>query len=160
MTKKDAKPEVIEVIEKPAMVPVSQTHRVTTVEGSLLTAYETDLKRRQDDLKSVEDDILQDAMEVLSGSLRFADVAFDAEVAPADLVKKLVEDGKDPDKVFRIMKAAQMKSSEAPAGLMIAQKTVMGILKARASDKAAPKHLNVVIQAVTTLPEFKRIEEK
>lgn len=151
---------IVEVVEKPAMIPVSQTHRVATVEGSLLTAYETDLKRRQDELKSVEDELLQESMEVLSGALQFANVKFDAAEAPEELVKKLVAEGKDPEKVFRIMKAAQMKSSEAPVGLMIAQKTAMGILKARASDKAAPKPLNVAIQVVTTLPEFKRIEEK
>lgn len=148
----------VEVVESgPNIVPVSQTHRVSTVEGSVLSAFETDKERRQDELKAVEDEILQESLAVLRGSLRFADIDFAAQAPDGEFYEKF-RDEKDPDKLFRVIKAAQMKTSDAPIGLSIAQKTAIGIIKARAADKGKIQPLNVAVQIVTTMPKFEEQE--
>jgi hypothetical protein len=151
---KEAKPEASQI------VPVSQTHRVSTSTTSVISEYEADEKRRQDELRGVEDEIFMEAMTILGGALQFADVEFDATRPTQEFIDKMVAKGRDPEKMFRIIKAGQMKGSEAPVGLMLAQKTAMGIIKARSTEKAEPKPLNVNVQVIQSMPEFKRIREE
>jgi hypothetical protein len=147
------------VVEPAQMVPVSQTHRVQAVQGSARSALERAHEERQDRLRDLEDELLSESLSVVAGAISFAEINGDEESPSGDFLEKF-RDHPDPEKLFRIMKAANKSAKEAPIGLAIAQRTAMGIIKARATEKAAPRPLAVSVQVVTAMPEFKVLDVK
>lgn len=153
----------LKALEEPAepspIVPVSVTHRVQAVEGSVRSAAEMAHQQTQGRLRELEDELLSESMAVVSGAVSFAEVPEDMAEPDGNFYEKY-KDHPDPDKLFRIMKSAWRSAKEAPIGLAIAQRTAMGIVKARATEKAAPQPLALSVQVVTTMPEFKVLDVK
>lgn len=145
--------------EAPMMVPVSTTHRVQAIEGSVRNAADMAHQQTQGRLRELEDELLSESLAVVSGAVSFAEVP-EEMVAPDGNFYEKYKDHPDPDKLFRIMKSAWKSAKEAPIGLAIAQRTAMGIVKARATEKAAPQPLALSVQVVTTMPEFRVIDVK
>jgi hypothetical protein len=144
--------------EDAPLVPVSQTHRVTTVSADVRSAYEQTLDKRQEDIKGLEDELLEEALTVIGGAMKFADIDPSLE-APDGAFLERFKDDPDPQKLFRLMKYGLMKMSEAPVGLQLAQKTAIGILKARAGAKGEIRPLAVNVQIVQSMPEFQKVYE-
>ena len=138
------------------VVPVSQTHRVTTVSADVRAGYEQSMDKRQEGLRGLEDEILEESLRVIHGALKFADI--DPKLQePDEAFLQRFKDDPDPVKLFRLMKAGQMRTNAAPAGLALAQKTAVGILKARAHDKGEIRPLQVSVHVVQSMPEFQKI---
>ena len=141
-----------------AVVPVSQTHRVTTVQAELKSAYEASGDRRQEQLKDLEDELLEESLRVVRGAMRFADID-PALVEPDEAFYQRFQSDPDPEKLFRLIKYGQMNATKAPSGLQLAQKTAIGILKARAHDKGDIRPLQVSVQVVQSMPLFEKVYE-
>lgn len=140
------------------VIPVSQTHRVTTVQAELKSAYGEVLDQRQEQLRDLEDELLEESLRVIHGAMKFADID-PSLVEPDQAFYERFKNDPDPEKLFRLMKYGQMSTSKAPAGLTLAQKTAIGILKARAAEKGEIRPLAVSVQVVQSMPQFERIIE-
>lgn len=149
----------MDAVDSAPIVPVSQTHKVKAIEGSVRSAVEMAHQERQDRLRDLEDELLGESMAVVAGAVSFAEIDGNAELPSAEFLEKF-RNHPDPQKLFRIMKAANKPTKDAPIGLAIAQRTSMGIIKARATAKAAPQPLALSVQVVTTMPEFKVLDVK
>lgn len=105
-------------------------------------------------IKSIEDELLLEVSTIVRDAMCFRDIEPNAEFAPAEWYQSMVDkigDGPAKDeaaKRFRMAKAAWMNSKEAPVGLKLAQNTMIGIIKARATEDQAPRPLNVAVQIV------------
>jgi len=151
-------PKKVVELEEPELIPVSQTHRVTTVQADLRSMYEQAADGRQNELKSIEDELLEESFRVISGALRFADIDPALTEPDADFLERF-KDHPDPMKLFRLMKYGQMNAAKVPAGVLLAQKTAVGILKARAGAKGDVKPLAVSVQIVQSMPVFEKVYE-
>jgi hypothetical protein len=145
-------------LEETHVIPVSQTHRVTTVQADLRSLHEQAADSRQDELRSLEDELLEESLRVISGAMRFADID-PMLTEPDEAFYERFKSDPDPVKLFRLMKYGQMNAAKAPAGLTLAQKTAVGILKARAGAKGDVKPLAVSVQIVQSMPAFEKVYE-
>ena len=111
---------------------------------------------RMDRLRDLENTLLETSLAVVGDALSFRDIDAGATEAPPDW------GGMDPDeavKRLRMANAAWMNKKDAPVGIELAKQVAVGIIKARATEKAAPKTLNVVqIQMSAPLPQFETVE--
>lgn len=105
-------------------------------------------------IKDLAPAIAQQAAEVLSGALAFADIPENATEPPAEWVEEL---GKPAAlKRFRLAKAALANAKLAPVGLTLARGVFSSALKAEAErQEAAP--LNIAVQVV--VPNLAGFEE-
>jgi hypothetical protein len=112
---------------------------------------------RADRIRSLEEEIHEESADVIRDALAFADIPPDAEEPPYEWVKEL---GMERAwKRFRTVKYALCNLKEAPVALRIAKDTLVGMAKARASEKSGPRTLNmVVVQMTGTLPQFGEVE--
>lgn len=112
--------------------------------------------QRKERLQELEDKLLETSLTTLADALSFRDIDAGAE-QPAPEWGDL-----DPDeqiKRLRMANAAWLNKKEAPVGLDLSKQIAVGIIKARATEKAAPKTLNVVqIGMSAPLPEFPVVE--
>ena len=97
-------------------------------------------------LRSLEDEILLDATETITGALGFSKIS-DADITrdepPAAWVRDL-----GPARAaerFRLAKYALMSQKDAPVGLKIATAVHSSIVKARATEKGGTRVLNVAL---------------
>lgn len=111
---------------------------------------------RAERLKNLEEKLLETSLTTVSDALAFRDIQPGQEEAPPDWTDI------SPDeaiKRLRVANAAWMGKKDAPVGLELARSVAIGIIKARATEKAAPKVLNVVqIQMSAPLPQFEVVE--
>lgn len=145
-------------LEETHVIPVSQTHRVTTVQADLKRAYEESADQRQEQLKDLEDELLEESLRVVRGAMRFADID-PMLTEPDEAFYERFKGEPDPEKLFRLIKYGQMNAAKVPAGVMLAQKTAIGILKARAHDKGEIRPLQVSVQVVQSMPVFEKVYE-
>jgi hypothetical protein len=150
-------------VKKPAalaldepVIPVSQTHRVTTVQADLRNSYEHAMDQRQEAIRGLEDELLEESLRVIGGAMKFADVD-PGLMEPDEAFFQRFKDDPDPEKLFRLIKYGQMAAARAPAGLSLAQKTAIGILKARASEKGEAKPLAIGVLVVQSMPTFEKV---
>jgi hypothetical protein len=92
-------------------------------------------------LKGLEDTLLRDSLEVVTGVCEFAGLDPGTSEPPPEWIEDLGEAG--AWKKFRLVMAGWMNSKDAPIGIAVATKMSVGIIRARASSKAAPINLNV-----------------
>ena len=102
------------------------------------TLTHTDLQ--QDGLRRLEDELYKGSLEVVSGTLDFA------ELDPADLDK--MPEGWT-ERRHRIAKVGWMSVKDAPVAIATATKVLTGIVRARATEKAGPKQLNLNMVSIT-----------
>lgn len=108
-----------------------------------------------DEIKSVEDGLLEKAEAIVGGVMSFADIDPDAEGPPKSWVDELGIEA--AVKKFRLAQAGRLSSSAAPVGIKVATAVQATIMKARAMEKSGPKLLNVqLVQMSAPLPEFPR----
>lgn len=113
-------------------------------------------RERLERLRDLEDQLLERALTGLSDGLYFRDIQPGQREPPPDWQDM------DPDeaqKRLRMANAAWMNKREAPVGLDLCKQVAVGIIKARATEKSAPKTLNVqVVQMSAPLPRFEVID--
>lgn len=109
-----------------------------------------------DRLRDIESGLLERSMAILGDALSFRDIEPGSETCPPEWRDM------DPDeavKRLRVANAAWLGKKDAPVGLDLAKQVAVGIIKARATEKTAPKTLNVtVVNMSAPLPVFDVIE--
>jgi hypothetical protein len=109
-------------------------------------------KKAQDDrIRSIEDQLLEQTLTVLRDSLAFRDIDEGETGIPDEWMKELNDAG-EARKRLRIANAAHKSAKEAPIGLAIAKSVAVGIVRARATEKGAPKVLNLTMVELTVQP--------
>lgn len=113
-------------------------------------------QERLDRLRDLENQLLERSLNVVSDALYFRDIEPGQKEPPPDWGDM------DPDekiKRLRMANAAWLNKKEAPVGIELSKQVAVGIIRARATEKAAPKTLNVaVIQMSAPLPQFEVVE--
>lgn len=131
----EADPSSIEVVDR-KLEPVK-------------TADELAMER----LQGYEDEIFAKASEIVDGTLRFQDIDPENPVPPQEWLDELGTK-EAVEKRMRIAKSSWMSSKDAPFALQAAKALVVGIIKARSTERAAPKSLNVVAITVNNRSDY------
>jgi hypothetical protein len=116
---------------------------------------------RQDKLKELENELFAENLAILHDMAFFRDIEPDCEEPPEQWVVEL--GAEQAKKRLRIAKAAWMSAKEAPVALAVSKSIAMGIIKARATEKAGPRSLNVALVHMVAPPvqfEERELEEK
>jgi hypothetical protein len=93
-------------------------------------------------LKNLENKLLQDSMEVVTGVCEFAEIEPNQEGGcPQAWIDELGE--ATAMKKWRLTNAGWLNSKDAPVGITVATKISIGILRAHAASKAPPVNLNI-----------------
>lgn len=104
-------------------------------------------------LTSMQDDLLERSLMVVDASMAFAEIDPESKKPP----KKWVEDMGEQEALirWRIARAGWMSAKDAPVGIKVASAVAVGIIKAKATEKAGPKQLNIaLVQLSSPLPQF------
>jgi len=135
----------------------------------VMDARTTEKEHAMDTLASLEDKLFDQALSVVGDAISFGDLPLDSEELPQDLCEEFGAEEAErifrgvpqawidkhgeaaAERKFRNTKAGQMKSSEAPAGMKVAEKILTGIMKTRALRGAAPV-LNLSLVQLTVEP--------
>lgn len=115
-------------------------------------------------IKNLEDSLLIDSLEVVTSVCKFAE--FDPKVEydpknleagpPQEWLDELGE--KEAGRKYRMVMAGWENSKAAPVAISVATKVSVGIIRARASSKMAPRTLNLqVIQMTAPRQDYERI---
>jgi hypothetical protein len=120
----------------------------TMIQQSLLQAQQVQIQKVSKDvniqtLQAVEDQVLADAISVVSHALNFADMGFDEN--GNKVIPEAWDDLPEPEKEKRIRLAAAswLPSSEAPYGLKLSFDAMIGIIKSRAAKESGTRVLNI-----------------
>lgn len=94
------------------------------------------------DVKSLEDEVFREGIEVVRGSMRFTHIdPENPDVIPQGWIDEYGE--AEAKRMHRAAKYALMNNKEAPIGVKEAHKLVGTLARARAMEKQAPNVLNV-----------------
>ncbi len=93
-------------------------------------------------IAKMESEIMEASQEVMLAATMFADVDPSIEQPTEAFHERF---GAKAEKMYRIARMANLPASEAPVGLKMAQQTLVGISKARATAKQAPRTLNMTL---------------
>lgn len=116
----------------------------------------------QERLSSIEDELFERSMQIVAGALSAPGLD---PANPMEIPQEWIEELGEPEarKRHRAAIDATMNSREAPVYLKTAENMAGVIIRARATEKAAPKHLNiqavVIPVAETTVFEEMVVEE-
>lgn len=91
----------------------------------------------------MEDELLENALTVVGGVCNFA------HLDPEDLDK--VPEGWDA-RTHRMAKVGWVPNKEAPVAVHTSTKVLTGIIRARATEKAGPRSLNINMVSMTAPP--------
>jgi hypothetical protein len=97
---------------------------------------------QQDGLRRLEDELLANSLAVVGGVCDFAEL----DLADLDKIPEGWIEAYGPEeakKRHRIAKAGWMNNKDAPVAINTATKVLTGIVRARATEKAGPKQLNI-----------------
>lgn len=103
----------------------------------------------REELRSIEDELFRDALEVTADAMDFRKVDPMAEAPPQEWI-----DAEGEERAwhhFRVAQAAWLPQSKAPAGIKVADQMAGNIIRARATEKSAPQ-LNVNIVNLPQAP--------
>lgn len=96
-------------------------------------------------IKLAEDRLFTDALEIIQPYMKFAELGFDEQTGEVDSIpfewEGLPEEEKK--KKIRLAKAGWMNSSDTPHAVKMAHATIIGIIKAKATEQSGSKTLNI-----------------
>jgi hypothetical protein len=108
-------------------------------------------------IRAVEDEIYVESVTTVRDALRFNEIDHEWTEPPVEWVAELGEH--EAKKRFRLARYGCMPGKDVPFGLKLAQDTLVGIAKARATEKAGPKTLNMIYVKISApMPEFEEVE--
>jgi len=96
-----------------------------------------------EELLALQDELWEESMVVARDTLRFREIDPSDPNPPKSWIEEYGHD--EAVRMFRVAQAAWLDNSKAPMGLRHAGLVAMGIAKARAVEKSAPKTLNVAV---------------
>src|SRR6476620_7257658 len=120
------------------------------IQLSLLKEQEQQIKElsKQNSLegiKAAENKLFTDALEIIQPYMKFAELGFDEISGEVDSIpfewEGLPEEEKK--KKIRLAKAGWMNSSDTPHAVKMAHATIIGIIKAKATEQTGTKVLNI-----------------
>lgn len=112
----------------------------------------------QSRLREIADGLLEQNLSIMESASAFGDIdPADAE-PPPEWVKQFGEEG--ARRRHRIARAAWLSSKDAPVGIANARALVVGMMKSKAMENAAPKHFSVVTVQLTEPQLRKALEEE
>jgi hypothetical protein len=119
----------------------------------LLLQQRTDLERLRDTLpldtiRAAEDKLLAQCIETVEGLLDFSALGFDerGELDEGQLpMEWLMLTPEQKARKIRLAKYGCLPSSDIPHGAKLAHSTLIGIMKARATEKSGTKTLNIEV---------------
>jgi len=126
------------------------TQKEQQVQLSLLKEQEQQIKElsKQNSLegiKAAENKLFTDALEIIQPYMKFAELGFDEISGEVDSIpfewEGLPEEEKK--KKIRLAKAGWMNSSDTPHAVKMAHATIIGIIKAKATEQTGTKVLNI-----------------
>lgn len=106
---------------------------------------------QQERLKTIEDNLYENSLAVVNGACEFAELDIDnIDAVPQKWIDEMgLEKAK---RRHRLAKVGWMRSSDAPVAINTATKIVVGIVRARATEKAGPRQLNLNMITMTIPP--------
>lgn len=119
--------------------------------------------KKQEELREMENQLLEKALDNMAHAQNFATIPFGPDEKDEDGELKIPNDlrekyGDRAMEVYMLMRVAQLPNSQVPSGLLLSAKMATSIIKARATEKGAPRQLNMAVQIVTSAPQFEIIE--
>lgn len=106
-------------------------------------------------LATMQDELLERSLSVVDASMRFAEIEPDTKEPPQEWIDELGGNVEKARRRLRVARAAWMSTSEAPVGIKVASAVAVGIIKAKATEKAQPRTLNIqVVQMTAPMPTF------
>lgn len=117
---------------QPVVAEVVETAPLAAVDSGTALAREPE---QFDRLRALEDNILSRGLTCLDDVARWADIDPTASEPPPEWVEELGGDKVALARRLRVAKAAWMSAKEAPVAIKVAQSVVVGIAKARATEK-------------------------
>lgn len=114
-------------------------------------------EQHREELRGIEDELLRSSMGVVDSVLAFKDIDPAEEGVPEEWVKKY---GRlEAMKRQKLARAGWMPQAELPAGINIAYKLMVGIVKARATENPRTQQLNItMVQMTAPPPQFPVID--
>lgn len=103
------------------------------------------LARTTREIRDIEDRLLLQGLDVIEGVGRFAEV--DKKTGKVSNAM-LDEYGNNPERMELMKRLAlygQMSAKEAPVGISVMSRVVVGLARARAQEKSAPRKMNVAV---------------
>lgn len=107
-------------------------------------------------LRALEDTLFKRAIEVTAGAMQYAEMPWDWTEPSQEWIDELGSKEAAWRK-FRLIKAGQLPTSQAPAGLKVATAITMAHMKTRAEQRGPSLAVNVVV--LTQQPEKKYPEQ-
>jgi hypothetical protein len=126
------------------------TRKEQNAQLSLLKEQEQQIKQLSnanslETLKVAENKLFTDALEIIQPYMKFAELGFDETTGEVDSIpfewEGLPEEEKK--KKIRLAKAGWMNSSDTPHAVKLAHATIIGIIKAKATEQSGSKTLNI-----------------
>lgn len=106
-----------------------------------------------DRIKKAEDELFEKSLYATNRALEYGDIPTDSVGPTKEWINKYGE--KEAWRRFRFVKAAQLDSKACPVGVKIAQAVVVGIVRARAVEKATPSfHAEKAILYIETPRQY------
>lgn len=138
-------------IDGDVQLPASIAAILPASAGPVLTER-TSAELQQDRLREIEDSLLTQSLSVIDDTLAFRDIAPEDTDPPPEWILQYGK--KEAMKRFRLAKAGWATKKDAPSGAAAAERVAVGIIKARATEKAGPKSLNIaVVQIAIGTPQ-------
>lgn len=117
-----------------------------------LTAEESRMER----VRALEDSLLEENLGIVADAAKFNQIDPGQEQLPHEWLLEL--GSVKARERMRVAQAAWLPVKDAPVGLKMAQGIALGIIKARAVEKAAPRTLNVAfVQMPAPQQEFAEV---
>lgn len=112
---------------------------------------ELDLAQRR--LRSLENEIVAEASEVVASAMQFSKVTCEkGERPPQEWIDELGEE--KAMQRLRVAQSAWMSAKDSPVALKMAQAVLVGSIKANATREAAPRSLNVALVSIAAPVSF------
>lgn len=113
------------------------------LEGELEPAKGPLARETIEKFRLLEDEILSEATDIIQGAMSFHKIDPTAKEPPDEWVKSLGRER--ATERFRLAQYALMNAKEAPVGLKMATAVHGSIVKARSTEKAGARPLNVML---------------
>lgn len=96
-------------------------------------------------LKAAEDKLFSDALQIIQPYMKFAELGFDEATGEVNSIPFEWEGlpQEEKQKKIRLAKAGWMPSSDTPHAVKMAHATIIGIIKAKATEQTGTKVLNI-----------------
>lgn len=98
-------------------------------------------EQRIERLRNIEDQLLEENLQIVGDAAKFRKIDPGQDQLPVEWLLELGAEG--ARERMRVAQAAWLPVKDAPIALKMAQSVALGIIKARATEKAAPRTLNV-----------------